>query len=205
MATQIFYAKGDKKLQSGSNTSAIVQEFENERDTLETAFQAVRDEIDAGVVPDLSTSSIADLGTKDHDLLTGRGDDDHDLYLNIFGRATGQTVNGGTAASEDLNLQSTGNATKGAVNIGLDDSDVSLGSGASSLGVLGTAPIAKAAAVAALADTTGGTPAPAVVAVPPVGGSGATVAQEGAINDNFASAALKLNEVITKVSAYGFF
>lgn len=205
MATQTFYARGDKQLQASSNSSAIAQEFENERDSLDTAFQAIRDEIDAGVVPDLGSSSIADLGTKDHDLLDGLLDDDHTQYANVLGRASGQTLNGGVAASEDLNLQSTGDATKGAVNIGLDDSDVALGSGSSSLGVLGTAPIAKAAAVAALADTTTGTPAPGVVATPAVGGSGATVAQEGAINDNFASVALKLNEVITKVSAYGFF
>ena len=43
MANQTFYSRGDKKLTSGSNTAAVAQEFENERDILDTAFQGVQD------------------------------------------------------------------------------------------------------------------------------------------------------------------
>lgn len=48
-----------------------------------------------------------------HDTLVGLGDDDHTQYALLAGRATGQTLNGGTAASEDLTLDSTTNVTKG--------------------------------------------------------------------------------------------
>lgn len=57
-------------------------------------------------------------GQLDHGLaLTGLTDDDHTNYLLLAGRATGQTVNGGTAASENLVLKSTAHATKGKVRI----------------------------------------------------------------------------------------
>jgi hypothetical protein len=180
MATQTFYTKGDKKLQAGSNTSAIVQEFENERDTLETAFQAIRDEIDGGVAPDATAALLP-------------------------GRAGSQVLNGGTAASEDLTLQSTADATKGDINVGTDDSAVNLGGSGSAIGVLGTAAIAKAAPIAALADTTTGTPAPGLVAIPAVGGSGATAPQEAAINDNFASILTHVEAIRSTMSAYGWF
>jgi len=180
MADQTYYTRGDKQLQSNSNTSAIAQEFENERDGLEAAFQAVRDEIDGGVAPDATAALLP-------------------------GRAGGQTLNGSTDAGEDLDLFSTADGSKGAVNVGTDDSDVNLGGASSSLGVLGTAAIPKAGAIAALADTTGGTPAGALVAIPAVGGSGATGPQEAAINDNFASVALTLEAVRSTMSAYGWY
>jgi hypothetical protein len=178
MATQTFYAKGDKRLQSGSNTSAIVQEFENERDALETAFQAVRDELDGA-------------GLADAALLPGQ--------------AGGQTLNGGTAAGEDLTLNSTADATKGNVNVGTDDSTLTLGGSGSTIGVFGTGGATLAAPIPPLVDSTGGTPAPALVAIPPVGGSGATLAQEAAINDNFASLHTKLEAVRSTMSAYGWY
>ncbi len=57
-------------------------------------------------------------GQLDHGLaLTGLTDDDHTNYVLLAGRATGQTVNGGTAASENLVLKSTAHATKGKVTI----------------------------------------------------------------------------------------
>lgn len=67
---------------------------------------------------DLAGRSIADLGTRDHDLLAGLGDDDHTQYALLAGRAGGQTLIGGTAASEDLTLQSTSHATRGSVYFG---------------------------------------------------------------------------------------
>lgn len=53
----------------------------------------------------------------DHGLMTGLGDDDHVIYALLAGRAGGQIVRGGTAASENLTLQSTAHATKGNVVI----------------------------------------------------------------------------------------
>lgn len=58
-------------------------------------------------------------GTLDHGLaLTGLSDDDHAQYAILAGRAGGQLLNGGTAASENLTLISTANATKGKILFG---------------------------------------------------------------------------------------
>jgi len=64
---------------------------------------------------DLAACSIASLGTKDHDLLDGLGDDDHSIYALLSGRSGGQLFKGGLAASEHLTLQSTAHATRGYV------------------------------------------------------------------------------------------
>ena len=53
----------------------------------------------------------------DHGNLSGLADDDHTQYLLLAGRAGGQIANGGTAASENLELRSTSNATKGTILI----------------------------------------------------------------------------------------
>jgi hypothetical protein len=45
-------------------------------------------------------------------------DDDHTIYPLLAGRATGQTLYGGTAASDDLVLVSTSNASKGQIVLG---------------------------------------------------------------------------------------
>lgn len=66
---------------------------------------------------DKSTSSIGDITTKTHNLLTGLGSDDHTQYVLLAGRSGGQTIYGGTAASNNLTLESTSNATKGVVYI----------------------------------------------------------------------------------------
>jgi hypothetical protein len=179
MATQTFYTAGDKKLTAGASTSAIVNEFELERTALEAAFQGVRDELDGGVAPDAAAL--------------------------LPGRAGSQVLNGGTAAGEDLSLLSTADATKGDVNVGTDDSAVNLGGSGSAIGVLGTAAIPKAAPIVALIDTTTGTPGPALVAVPAVGGSGATAPQEAAINDNFASILTLAESIRSTMSAYGWY
>lgn len=49
----------------------------------------------------------------DHGSLSGLGDDDHTQYLLLAGRAGSQVANGGTAANEDMTLDSTIHATKG--------------------------------------------------------------------------------------------
>lgn len=62
--------------------------------------------------------SAAEGGTIDHGAaLTGLTDDDHTQYGLLAGRSGGQTLNGGTAANDDLILRSTSNATKGTINL----------------------------------------------------------------------------------------
>lgn len=50
-----------------------------------------------------------------HDEIDGLGDDDHTQYALLAGRAGGQTLTGGTAAGDDLTLESTSHGTKGNV------------------------------------------------------------------------------------------
>ncbi len=59
-------------------------------------------------------SSIPDTEI-DHGTLTGLADDDHTQYALLSGRVGGQTLIGGTAASNDLILESTSNVVKGFV------------------------------------------------------------------------------------------
>lgn len=62
--------------------------------------------------------SNAEGGTLDHGLaLTGLTDDDHTQYALLAGRSGGQTLIGGTAANDDLVLQSSSNATRGEISI----------------------------------------------------------------------------------------
>lgn len=62
-------------------------------------------------------SGMGAVGVTDHGALTGLGDDDHGQYPLLLGRSGGQTLIGGTAASNNLTLESTSNVTKGDVNI----------------------------------------------------------------------------------------
>jgi hypothetical protein len=54
-------------------------------------------------------------GATDHGALTGLSDDDHTIYALLAGRSGGQTLIGGTDASDNLTLQSTSNATRGSI------------------------------------------------------------------------------------------
>lgn len=56
-------------------------------------------------------------GVSDHGALGGLGDDDHAQYVAKDGRSGGQTVKGGTAANEHLDLEATAHATKGSVRV----------------------------------------------------------------------------------------
>lgn len=72
----------------------------------------------------------------DHGSISGLGDDDHSQYFLLAGRSGSQTAIGGTAASENLNLSSTANATKGKINFGVastyDEANDRLGIGINS-------------------------------------------------------------------------
>lgn len=65
----------------------------------------------------------------DHGALTGLTDDDHTQYALLAGRATGQTLIGGTASGDDLTLNSTSNATKGDVLVQTGGGNVIVGGG----------------------------------------------------------------------------
>ena len=69
-------------------------------------------------------------GSSDHGALTGLSDDDHTQYALLAGRATGQTLAGGTASGDDLTLRSTTNATKGDVILNDQGGNVIVGGGA---------------------------------------------------------------------------
>lgn len=62
----------------------------------------------------------AGAGGGDHGALTGLTDDDHPQHPLSAGRAGGQAISGGVAASETLTLQSTAHATKGKILLGVD-------------------------------------------------------------------------------------
>jgi hypothetical protein len=57
-------------------------------------------------------------GAFDHGALSGLGDDDHAQYALLAGRAGGQTLYGGNASGDDLELDSTSHATKGTIRLG---------------------------------------------------------------------------------------
>ena len=67
---------------------------------------------------DLVSMSYASFaGNLSHSLLQNLSADDHAQYLLLAGRSGGQIAHGGTAASDNLTLRSTSNATKGKVQI----------------------------------------------------------------------------------------
>lgn len=69
--------------------------------------------------------------TIDHNALSNLTVGDvHTQYAFLTGRASGQTLVGGTAASENLTLNSTSNATKGLVKLVADGGSVTVGGGA---------------------------------------------------------------------------
>ncbi len=63
----------------------------------------------------------------DHGELVGLGDDDHTQYALLAGRAGGQTLYGGAAASENLTLESTSDATKGHILLNPNGGNVGIG------------------------------------------------------------------------------
>ena len=67
----------------------------------------------------------------DHGLLVGLGDDDHSQYALLAGRAGGQTLDGGTASTDVLNLRGSAHADLGFIHIAspIIFDDVSAGPG----------------------------------------------------------------------------
>ena len=57
-------------------------------------------------------------GTTDHGLQEGLGDDDHTQYVAMAGRAGGQTITGGTEASDALDLVGSSHVDGGSIRLG---------------------------------------------------------------------------------------
>ena len=95
-------------------------------------------------------SDVPNGGTVAHVDITGPTvGDDHTQYALLAGRVTGQTVIGGTAANENLSLQSTADGTRGDI-IAIDD--ILMGSGKEVLGLPVTPSGPTAAASKAYVD-----------------------------------------------------
>jgi len=61
-------------------------------------------------------SNVVNGGSVDHsDIANPDATDDHAQYVRVAGRASGQTIIGGNAASENLTLESTSDGTKGSI------------------------------------------------------------------------------------------
>lgn len=144
-------------------------------------------------------------GQLDHGLaLTGLLDDDHTQYALLAGRAGGQTLNGGTAAGDDLDLNSTTNATKGNVNVGTDGSTVIVGGALSVLGFFAGAGAVQQTPPPAVVDATGAGPAGAIpsMAVSDPAFTAAFPAASGAIDVIVASILFELNGLRAALAAY---
>lgn len=76
-------------------------------------------DLSAGDIPDLSGTYSPTGHTHAHSAITGlTSGDDHTQYALLAGRATGQTLYGGTASGDELILNSTSHATRGMVQFG---------------------------------------------------------------------------------------
>lgn len=91
--------------------------------TIDFTYDDINNAITASVIP----SGI------NHGNLSGLANDDHLQYALLAGRATGQTLHGGTLAGENLTLSSTANGTKGLIKLGtssaFDEAQTRLGIG----------------------------------------------------------------------------
>jgi hypothetical protein len=72
----------------------------------------------AGADAVISVNGLTGAVTFTHSDLSNLSADDHTQYAKLAGRSGGQTLKGGTAASDALTLNSTSNATKGKINFG---------------------------------------------------------------------------------------
>jgi hypothetical protein len=77
--------------------------------------------LDADVPDTITLDNLTQVTTRSHASLQNLSADDHTIYALLAGRSGGQTLTGGTAASENLTVQSTANATKGGIRFGTSE------------------------------------------------------------------------------------
>lgn len=127
-STQYFYADADGDIVSIYGQAEYVTEGGAEIDTPPTSlperledhalligrivFQksAATGRIESAFDTTFNTTVVTDHGE-----LAGLSDDDHTQYPLLAGRSGGQTLNGGTDASDNITINSTSNATKGSI------------------------------------------------------------------------------------------
>ena len=109
----------------------------------ESGVMAIQGVYNAGGLADVGatdTPIVTEYGVPSHPHthgeLAGLTDDDHTQYPLLAGRSGGQTIYGGTASGDDLTLESTSHATKGAVDIQPNGGATTVGG---TLGVSGNA------------------------------------------------------------------
>lgn len=142
-----------------------------------------------------SHSNAVGAGTVSHSVLTSLSADNHTQYAMLAGRAGGQTLQGGTNGGNPLNLVADG-VGGGTISLGTDGGSVRIANNVTgSLSFFAAAAVSQIA-VAALVDSSGGTPAGTVVAA-----GGAYVQAD---ENNFrASITAKLNELRNALNTYG--
>lgn len=109
--------------ENGSNIGGFTEVFKQKNSSAQLEFRTIQSSL--GTVDITQNANDIDINVDltdindelDHGFLLGLADDDHLQYLLLAGRAGGQIAHGGTAASDDLELRSTSNATKGSVQI----------------------------------------------------------------------------------------
>lgn len=129
----------------------------------------------SGTVSFKSAATVASEvnSSLDHGNLTGLSDDDHTQYSLLAGRSGGQTLTGGTDASNNLVLRSTSNGTKGQVYV--DETTTSTSSTTGALRVGGGVGIAENINVAGTATVNGALKSATSVVMEDPGGGTNTV------------------------------
>ncbi|MDE2233676.1 MAG: hypothetical protein KGJ90_06265 [Patescibacteria group bacterium] len=117
------YWRGDKTWQTLDKTAVGLANVDNTSDLNKPISTATQTALNAKE-PTIVAGTTAQYWRGDktwqtfvHASLSGLSADDHTQYALLAGRAGGQTLIGGTAASNTLVLQSTSNSTKGYVQV----------------------------------------------------------------------------------------
>lgn len=105
-----------QNLTGGSIANADIFIFEDANDSFnqkKITFQSLNNSLDHDQLTNYNAAEHFTEASIDHGSISGLADDDHSQYALLAGRSGGQTLIGGTAASNNLTLQSTSNATRG--------------------------------------------------------------------------------------------
>lgn len=118
VGTSIVYNDAGATLQRAALTGDITASQDSNATTLATVNSNVGSFGTAGATGTFTVNgkgliTAASNTSIDHGSIGGLSDDDHTQYALLAGRSGGQTLIGGTAASNSLTLQTTSNVTKG--------------------------------------------------------------------------------------------
>lgn len=189
------------------NTDFIMLSVDNDI-TFQTAFGG-QIKFTSTDIQSFASNTRLNLGHIDHPIVFGSN-------TTFDGLGYSSRVHVDSGASEDLIWNTNQNSNTGRFRIETEvifethfELDGDFNHDGTNVGFYGTAPTAQPAAYtqtfatatrthaaltsATLTDSTGGTANTTVVSIPAINGSGATTAQEGAINDNFADLTAQVN------------